>query len=99
VYSVKPGTVGSNITTADFNVGLLASNFSVKYQEIVPARPVTVELLSWIMTPHLGSSYTIHLLFNGDVRPPYSSDWFQGYDTGNTVPYRRVSYFHWEKKF
>jgi iron complex outermembrane recepter protein len=36
VFSVKPGTAGSNITAADFNVGLPAPNFSVKYQEIVP---------------------------------------------------------------
>ena len=35
----------------------------------------------------------------GGMRPPYSSDWFQGFDTSNTVPYGRVYYFQVEKKF
>jgi iron complex outermembrane recepter protein len=36
IFSVKPGTAGSNITTADFNTAPSAPNFSVKYQQIVP---------------------------------------------------------------
>ena len=35
----------------------------------------------------------------GDVKPPYSADWYQGFDTGNTVPYGRVFYFQIDKKF
>src|ERR1700722_7016956 len=36
IFSVKPGTAGPNITTADFNAGSPAPNFSVKYQQIAP---------------------------------------------------------------
>jgi iron complex outermembrane receptor protein len=36
IFSVKPGTTGSNISTSDFNDGPPDSNFSVKYQQIVP---------------------------------------------------------------
>ena len=35
----------------------------------------------------------------GDVKPPFSSDWYQGYDTSNTVPYGRLFYFQIDKKF
>jgi iron complex outermembrane receptor protein len=35
----------------------------------------------------------------GDVKPPFSSDWYQGFDTGNTVPYGRLFYFQIDKKF
>jgi hypothetical protein len=35
----------------------------------------------------------------GGVKPPFSSDWYQGYDTGTTVPFGRVYYVQIEKKF
>ncbi len=35
----------------------------------------------------------------GDVKPPYSADWYQGFDTGNTVPYGRQFYVQVDKKF
>jgi outer membrane receptor protein involved in Fe transport len=35
----------------------------------------------------------------GDVKPPYSADWFQGFDTGNAVPYGRQFYVQIDKKF
>jgi iron complex outermembrane recepter protein len=35
----------------------------------------------------------------GDVKPPFSADYYQGFDTGNTVPYGRVFYFQIDKKF
>jgi iron complex outermembrane recepter protein len=35
----------------------------------------------------------------GDVKPPYSSDWYQGFDTGDTTPYGRVFYVQIDKKF
>jgi iron complex outermembrane receptor protein len=35
----------------------------------------------------------------GDVKPPYSSDWYQGFDTGDAVPYGRQFYVQVDKKF
>jgi iron complex outermembrane recepter protein len=35
----------------------------------------------------------------GDVKPPYSADWYQGFDTGDAVPYGRVYYVQIDKKF
>jgi outer membrane receptor protein involved in Fe transport len=35
----------------------------------------------------------------GDAKPPFSADYYQGFDTGNTVPYGRVFYFQIDKKF
>jgi len=35
----------------------------------------------------------------GDAKPPFSADYFQGFDTGNTVPYGRLFYFQIDKKF
>jgi len=35
----------------------------------------------------------------GDVKPPFSADYFQGFDTSNTVPYGRVFYVQIDKKF
>jgi hypothetical protein len=35
----------------------------------------------------------------GDVKPPYSADWYQGFDTSNTVPYGRQFYVQIDKKF
>jgi len=35
----------------------------------------------------------------GDVKPPYSADWFQGFDPGNAVPYGRQFYVQIDKKF
>ena len=35
----------------------------------------------------------------GDVKPPFSSDWYQGFDPGNTVPYGRTFYVQLDKKF
>jgi outer membrane receptor protein involved in Fe transport len=35
----------------------------------------------------------------GDVKPPYSADWYQGFDTGDTAPYGRQFYVQIDKKF
>ncbi|HEY0790970.1 MAG TPA: TonB-dependent receptor [Chthoniobacterales bacterium] len=35
----------------------------------------------------------------GDVKPPYSADWYQGYDTSNALPFGRYFYVQAEKKF
>jgi iron complex outermembrane recepter protein len=35
----------------------------------------------------------------GDVKPPYASDNYQGFDTGNAVPYGRQFYVQIDKKF
>jgi outer membrane receptor protein involved in Fe transport len=35
----------------------------------------------------------------GDVKPPYSADWYQGFDTGDAVPFGRVYYVQIDKKF
>jgi outer membrane receptor protein involved in Fe transport len=35
----------------------------------------------------------------GDVKPPFSSDWYQGYDTQNATPYGRYYFVQVEKKF
>jgi iron complex outermembrane receptor protein len=35
----------------------------------------------------------------GDVKPPYSADWYQGFDTGDTTPFGRVFYVQIDKKF
>ncbi len=36
IFSVKPGTAGSSVSTSDFNVGPPDANFGVKYQQIAP---------------------------------------------------------------
>ena len=35
----------------------------------------------------------------GDVKPPFSADWYQGYDTQNATPYGRYFFVQVEKKF
>jgi iron complex outermembrane receptor protein len=35
----------------------------------------------------------------GDVKPPYSADWYQGYDPSTTLPFGRYFYVQVEKKF
>jgi iron complex outermembrane receptor protein len=34
-----------------------------------------------------------------DTRPPYSSDWYQGFDTGDATPMQRYFYVQIDKKF
>jgi outer membrane receptor protein involved in Fe transport len=34
-----------------------------------------------------------------DTRPPYSADWYQGYDTGDANPIQRYFYVQIDKKF
>jgi hypothetical protein len=35
----------------------------------------------------------------GDVKPPYSSDSFEGYDQSNAVPFCQLFYVRLDKKF
>jgi iron complex outermembrane recepter protein len=42
-------------------------------------------------------TFGINNVFN--TRPPFSADWYQGYDTSNATPYGRFYYMEFEKKF
>jgi iron complex outermembrane receptor protein len=66
-------------------------------EKAVSPRP---EGKSWGIRDYL-SNTTLKLGINniGDVKPPYSSDWYEGYDTGNGTPYGRYYFVQIEKKF